>query len=74
MPEKEKRRRTTSITIDGRILDKIKLIAKDRNITVSRYIEEYFFNEFKRTGVIPPDMEPFGETRGGDRTKSWVKG
>jgi hypothetical protein len=66
----EKRRRTTSITIDGRILDKIKLIAEDRGITVSRYIEEYFFNEFKRTGIIPPDMEAFGETRGGDRTKS----
>jgi hypothetical protein len=65
----EKRRRTTSITIDGRILDKIKLIAEDRGITVSRYIEEYFFNEFKRVGIIPPDMEPFQETRGGDRTK-----
>lgn len=69
MPEKKDKRRTTSITIDERILDKIKLIAKDREITVSRYIEEYFFNEFKRTGVIAPDMKPIGETRGGDRTK-----
>jgi hypothetical protein len=68
--QQEKRRRTTSITIDGRILDKIKLIAEDRGITVSKYIEEYFFNEFKRTGIIPPDMEQFRETRGGDRTKS----
>ena len=67
--QQEQRRRTTSITIDGRILDKIKMIAKDRGITVSRYIEEFFFNEFKRTGIIPADMEPFKETRGGDRTK-----
>jgi hypothetical protein len=66
----DKRRRTTSITIDGRVLDKIKLIADGRGITVSRYIEEHFFNEFKRTGIIPPDMEPFKETRGGDRSKS----
>ena len=68
--EQEQRRRTTSITIDGRVLDKIKLIAKGRGITVSRYIEEFFFNEFKRSGILPADMEPFKETRGGDRTKS----
>ena len=69
MPEKDNKRRTTSITIDERIQDKIKLIAQDRDITVSRYIEEYFFNEFKRTGIIASDMEPIGEARGGDRTK-----
>jgi hypothetical protein len=68
--QQEKRRRTTSITIDGRILDKIKELAETKGVTVSRYIEEYFFNDFKKTGIFPPHIEPFGETRGGDRTKS----
>lgn len=36
---------------------------------VSRYIEEYFFDEFKRIGIFLPEEEPFKETRGGDRIK-----
>lgn len=66
----ERKRRTTSITIDSLVLDKINLIAKDRDITVSRYIEEHFFCELQRIGLIPPEIEALKETRGGDRTKS----
>ncbi|MEM1394951.1 MAG: DUF6364 family protein [Cyanobacteria bacterium P01_H01_bin.150] len=70
MAEQEQRRRTTSITIDNRVLEELKRLAKNKGISVSRYIEEYFFNEFKQLGIFPPEMEPFKETRGGDRTKS----
>lgn len=69
MAEQEQRRRTTSITIDNRVLEELKRLAKNKGISVSRYIEEYFFEEFKRIGIFPPEVEPFQETRGGDRTK-----
>jgi predicted DNA-binding protein len=69
MAEQEQRRRTTSITIDNRVLEELKRLAKNKGISVSRYIEEYFFDEFKRIGIFSLDEEPFKETRGGDRTK-----
>lgn len=67
----EKRRKTTNLTIDGRILEIIKGIAKGRDLSVSRYIEEHFYHEFRKAGIIPPppDFEPLGERRGGDRSK-----
>lgn len=65
----ETRRQRTNLTIDGRVLEKIKLIAEMRGISVSQYVEEYFFREFKRIGMFPPEEKPPGENRGGDRTK-----
>lgn len=69
MPEQDLRRERFNLTIDGRVLEKMKVLAKMRDISVSRYIEEFFVNEYKRSCVLPPDFEPFKETRGGDRTK-----
>lgn len=63
------KRVTNSVTIDERIWELIKENAGRRKISISKYLEEYFINEFKRTCILSPDFEILGETRGGDRTK-----
>lgn len=70
MTDQEPKRRTTSITVDSRVLEKLKELADNKGISMSRYIEEYFFNEFKRIGIFSQEIQPCKETRGGDRTKS----
>lgn len=64
------KRITNSVTMDERIWKLIKENAERRKISISKYLEEYFVNEFKRICILPPDFETLGETRGGDRSKT----
>lgn len=63
-------RKRITYTIDERIGDLIAKLAKLENVSRNRYLENHFANVGIRTGLLPADFEPLGETRGGDRTKS----
>ncbi len=43
-------------------------------ILVNEYLEDLIFQHGKINGVIPPDEEPLGETRGGKRDRKKADG
>jgi hypothetical protein len=60
-------RRPASFRIDERVLEVITTLAARSGVEPQRYLENYFFARGKELGLIPPDAEPLGETRGGKR-------
>ena len=61
-------RKPASFRIDERVLDAIAILAERSGVEPQRYLENYFFARGKELGIIAPDAEPLGETRGGKRS------
>ena len=60
-------RKPASFRIDERVLEVIATLAARSGVEPQRYLENYFFARGKELGLIPPEAEPLGETRGGKR-------
>lgn len=60
-------RKVVSYRIDERVLEAIAEFAKRSGMEPQRYLEKYFLDKGREHGLISPDAEPLGETRGGKR-------
>ncbi|MEM8806870.1 MAG: hypothetical protein AAGF01_12655 [Cyanobacteria bacterium P01_G01_bin.38] len=57
-----------SYSLDTRVIEGLKELAKDNFTSANRYLEEVLFKHLQAKGVIPDDARPLGELRGGDFT------
>ena len=62
-------RQQKTFRLDERVLDALKVQSQKSETSVNNWVESLLIETLKRTGALPPDFEPLGETRGGDRTK-----
>ena len=62
------KRKATTFRLDERVLEAITKAAKISNDSKNRYIEKMFVKHCQSLGILPMDLEPLGETRGGDTT------
>ncbi|MBN8563447.1 MAG: hypothetical protein J0L70_23195 [Leptolyngbya sp. UWPOB_LEPTO1] len=60
-------RKNAGYRLDERCIDAIKELANRTGKSINEYLEDLIFQHGKINGVIPPDAEPLGETRGGKR-------
>lgn len=60
-------RKPASFRIDERVLEVIATLATRSGMEPQRFLEAYFFARGKEMGLIPPDAQLLGETRGGKR-------
>jgi hypothetical protein len=60
-------RKNKSFKLDERVLKALESLARQRNASVNRYLENLLFNHAKQEGEIPIDAIPIGENRGGKR-------
>jgi hypothetical protein len=65
-----RKRKPVAYRIDSVILDLLAKLAREQNTSVNRYLESHFLKIGIERGLISPDTELLGETRGGDRSKT----
>ena len=65
-----RKRKPVGYRLDEIVVEALKRLAREQNISVNRYIETHFFHLAKEKGLINASTELLGETRGGDTTKS----
>ncbi|MEC4811895.1 MAG: hypothetical protein SAK29_01275 [Scytonema sp. PMC 1069.18] len=63
-------RKTKTFRLDDLILEGLSKLAKQRNTSVNRLVEVELLQLLKNENIIPQDVEPLGETRGGDQKSS----
>ena len=61
-------RKNRTFRIDERLIDGLAKVARLKNMSANKYIEDLLLEICKEEGVLPPDTLPLGEMRGGDRT------
>lgn len=66
-------RKLASYRIDERVLAVIGTLAERAGLEPQRYLETYFFTKGKELGLIEPDEQLLGETRGGKRPNAGKK-
>ncbi|MBE9038606.1 hypothetical protein [aff. Roholtiella sp. LEGE 12411] len=64
-----RKRKPVSYRIDELVVETLAKLAREQNTSVNRYLETHFFKIGKERGLISPEIELIGETRGGDTTK-----
>lgn len=62
-------RRAVTYRFDERVIEALKARSKKANSSASNWLETLLIETLMRSGDLPADFEPLGETRGGDRTK-----
>lgn len=62
-----RKRKPVAYRIDSVILELLAKLAKEQNTSVNRYIEYHFLKYGIERGLIAPETELLGETRGGDQ-------
>lgn len=68
-----RKRKNATYRLDSLIIEKIAEHAKRNGVSANSWLEHYLFNSLKSMGIIDPDENPLGETRGGDRKSEKVK-
>lgn len=63
-------RKNRTFRIDERLIDGLAQVARLKNMSANKYMEDLLLKVCKEEGVMPADALPLGETRGGDRTSS----
>lgn len=63
-------RKNRTFRLDERLLDGLSALAKKKNMSANKYLENWLLATCVKEGVLPPDTEPLGEQRGGDRTQT----
>lgn len=63
-------RKNRTFRIDERLIDGLAQVARLKNMSANKYMEDLLLKVCKEEGVMPADALPLGETRGGDRTAS----
>lgn len=61
-------RKNRTFRIDERLIDGLAQVARLKNMSANKYMEDLLLKVCKEEGVMPVDALPLGETRGGDRT------
>lgn len=61
-------RKNRTFRIDERLIDGLARVARLKNMSANKYMEDLLLKVCKEEGVLPIDALPLGETRGGDRT------
>ncbi len=61
-------RKNRTFRIDERLIDGLAQVARLKNMSANKYMEDLLLQICKDEGVLPADALPLGETRGGDRT------
>lgn len=61
-------RKRAAFRLDERILNAIDEVAQSTGRSRNAWLEFHLLKTFQSTGVLSEDMQPLGETRGGDRT------
>ena len=61
-------RRAVTYRFDERVIEALKARSRKSNSSVSNWLETLLIETLMRSGDLPADFEPLGETRGGDRT------
>ena len=61
-------RKNRTFRIDERLIDGLAKVARLKNMSANKYMEDLLLKVCKEEGVLPADALPLGETRGGDRT------
>ncbi|WP_414589116.1 hypothetical protein [Scytonema sp. PCC 10023] len=62
-----RKRKPVAYRIDSVILELLAKLAREQNTSVNRFLESHFLKIGIERGLISPDTELLGETRGGDR-------
>ncbi len=60
-------RKSKTFKLDERVLEALERMARRKNASANRYLENLLFSLAKQEGEIPIDELPLGETRGGER-------
>lgn len=60
-------RKTRTFRLDEIVIDGLNELAKRKNSSANRLLENSLFELLKNEGIITEDIEPLGETRGGDQ-------
>ncbi len=60
-------RKTRTFRLDEIVIDGLNELAKRKNSSANRLLENTLFELLKSEGIIASDTKPLGETRGGDQ-------
>jgi hypothetical protein len=60
-------RKARAFRLDEIVLEGLTNLAKRKNMSANRLLENTLFELLKSEGIIEPSTEPLGETRGGDQ-------
>lgn len=60
-------RKTRTFRLDEIVIEGLNELAKRKNSSANRLLENSLFEMLRKEGVITDDIEPLGETRGGDQ-------
>ena len=52
--------------LDNVVVEGLIILAKKQNISTNRLVENMLMDGLKKEGIIDSNLEPLGETRGGD--------
>ncbi|BAZ71315.1 XRE family transcriptional regulator (plasmid) [Fischerella sp. NIES-4106] len=64
---KIRNRKVRVFRLDEIVIDGLNELARRKNSSANRLLENTLFELLKTEGIIEPDAEPLGETRGGDQ-------
>lgn len=71
--EMDRSRKTRTFRLDEIVIDGLNELAKRKNSSANRLLENTLFELLKSEGIIASDAEPLGETRGGDQKSDKFK-
>lgn len=63
----DRERKTRTFRIDEIVVNGLSELARKKNLSANRLLENTLFEVLKSEGIISADTEPLGETRGGDQ-------
>lgn len=59
-----RKRKPVAYRIDELMLQALESLAKESNMSSNRYLETLIYETAIKKGILPPDTEMLGETRG----------
>lgn len=65
-------RKTRTFRLDEIVIDGLNELAKKKNTSANRLLENTLFELLRNESIITDDIEPLGETRGGDQKSEKV--
>lgn len=68
-----RKRKAVTYRLDEKVTEALEKIARAKNTSVNRCVENILFAYCKEEGALDASVEPLGETRGGDRKADSVK-
>lgn len=66
----QRKRKPVAYRIDTLILEALEMLAKEANMSANRYLETLIYETAIKKGLLPPDTQMLGETRGGGAKKN----